>query len=128
MKQSLKTIGVLQFLLLYSIVIVLNSGFSKTVDTKEHGFGSDKGNYESSFSIDEISDRLYHTNQNENFSGLINITPVPAINNNIDLIFNSSAKEQQIHIATYTAYEFIASKLLLRLRQTDIIFPFHYFW
>ena len=51
-----------------------------------------------------------------------------ALKHHFNPVFVYSVVLERIYFHTFSQYNFYSEHTLVRLRQTDLIFPFHYFW
>lgn len=115
----------LLIIILYCFII---SGYSynhlKTETAFSKGQSSDQKQY---YSL--VSDNLFcHTVQSEDSVNFVNNFPTssPKDYHNYTL---SSGKAAGLFISgTFLKYIFCSRNFIIKFRQTDIIFPFHYFW
>ncbi len=54
--------------------------------------------------------------------------PITIIKNSFKNLSATAKAIEQFFFSTYSQYSFFSQYLLIRLLQTDIVFPFHYFW
>lgn len=66
--------------------------------------------------------------ENENSGSIYTNAPVITIKNSLSKLSASAKAIEHSFFCTYSQYSFYSHCLLIRLQQTDIIFPFHYFW
>lgn len=71
---------------------------------------------------------LCHTSEIESSNTIFNNTLPTTLKNNFNKFSNCIHSTEQAYFNTFSQYNFYAQNLLVRLQQTDIIFPFHYFW
>src|SRR5690606_31740248 len=71
---------------------------------------------------------LTHTSQAENPSGEVRSLPATPAKSSPGKFSCWEKLKVQEPETTFLHYVFYAKSSLLRLRHTDLIFPFHYFW
>jgi hypothetical protein len=121
-KKSLRIIGLLNISILYCFVISLYSGhtfgynpdFSKLTNSKT----------ESYYSV--VTANLFcHTTQTESS---VNVFPVTSLKTVAQQFSVCGKITEQLLFNVFSQYRFYSQNVLTRFTQTDIIFPFHYFW
>jgi hypothetical protein len=97
-------------------ILISNATFSQDASTED----------ESNFLL--FSANLFCPAVNaKNYSGFTDI-PFSFLKNYLNK-FSACPKEAEIfHEITFSKYIFYAGNIIVRFQQTDIIFPFHYFW
>jgi hypothetical protein len=76
-----------------------------------------------------VSSNLFcHTTQLKSSVTVFNHFPSPPLKNSFTELSAYTKVSEELFLHTFLQYSFYAQHLLIRLRQTDIIFPFHYFW
>lgn len=119
-KMRFKSLMALNFLFVYFFVI----GISSSVFTPKFTYSYSEGANYYAIGLNGLS----HTLPNENtINHSLNTVFSPIKNSIPDFSVLLNIFEQQIatHYFQYTAFE---KSLLIELRITDLIFPFHYFW
>lgn len=125
MKKVVKAAALFPILVLYCFIVSLYSTgisasgikFQNDQSTKEGSYFPIGGNY-----------LLYHTTKTENVvNGFKNLLTFSFKNHTNDFLAHRKAAESYL-FNTYSEYIFFAKNLVVKLQQTDIIFPFHYFW
>ncbi|MBK7306802.1 MAG: hypothetical protein IPI88_06990 [Chitinophagaceae bacterium] len=125
MKKSLQITGLISIALLYCLSIGLYSGMAfkdnaaiaKQCNAADESYG---------YSISAKS--FQHTVQTENSITVCNHSnPVTVKNTHKEFSALNTATEQVL-VHSFSQYSFYAHKLLMRLQNTDLIFPFQYFW
>lgn len=124
MKKTLKLSFILTTFVLYGFVISLYNGSALTGNSSflQPDFQSEY--YNSS----TYSNLLYHTVQSESSTLIFRQTPTQSLKNFYNGFTASLKNIQQLFINTFSQYHFYSKNLLIRLQNTDIIFPFHSFW
>jgi hypothetical protein len=124
-KKSLQITGLISIALLYCFTIGLYSGmafngnaaFAKQANATKETYG---------YSISAKS--FQHTVQTENAVTVCNHNSPVTVKNTFKEFSDVNKVAEQILVHTFSQYSFYSNKLLVRLQNTDIIFPFHYFW
>lgn len=124
-KRSLQITGLLSTALLYCLVIGLYSGVAFN-DTA--AFVKQTNTEKESYNHSVAAKSFQHTVQAENSLTVCNHhNPVTVKNTYKEFsAVNLAAEHALLH--TFSQYNFFSNKLLVRLQNTDLIFPFHYFW
>lgn len=124
-KKSLHIIGLVSIALLYCFAIGLYSGVAYAGNTSlARQVNAAKESYSNSISAKSF----HHTVQTENSVSLVNNARPVSVNNTHNEFSAGIKVPEQLFVHTFTQYSFYSQKLLARLQNTDIIFPFHYFW
>jgi hypothetical protein len=124
-KKSLHITGLISIALLYCLCIGLYSGiafngnaaFAKQGSTAKESYG---------YSISAKS--FQHTVQTENSLTVCNHSNPVTVKNTFKELSAANTVTEQVLVHSFLQYSFYSNKLLARLQNTDIIFPFHYFW
>ncbi|MEP7237167.1 MAG: hypothetical protein ABI685_04870 [Ferruginibacter sp.] len=125
MKKSLHITALISIALLYCFATSLYSGIAFKGNA---AFAKQSNAANERYTADVSAKSFQHTLQTENSVSLVN-HPRPAAVNNFHNEFSASIKvTEQLFVHTFLQYSFYSQKLLARLQNTDIIFPFHYFW
>jgi uncharacterized membrane protein YhiD involved in acid resistance len=124
-KKSLQITGLISIALLYCLAIGLYSGIAFNSNA---AFAKQASTAKESFSHSVSAKSFQHTVQTENAVTVCNHSnPVTVKNTYKEFsVVNKAATQLVVH--TFSQYSFYSHKLLARLQNTDIIFPFHYFW
>lgn len=125
MKKSLKIIAVSGILLLYcfAISIYSSNAFSSSV------FFSPLKTSENQLHKSEVSPKLFcHTAPTESSVFAGSHIPVPSLKNSLSEFAACAKATQKLYLSAISQYNFYAQNLLIRLKQTDFIYPFHHFW
>lgn len=92
------------------------SGFSGQNDSKETKVGA------------EVRSDLYcHLTQTGGTHTLFQALS-GAVKHHFNPFFAYSVVLERVYFHTFSQYNFYSEHTLVRLRQTDLIFPFHFFW
>jgi hypothetical protein len=111
--------------LLYCFTIGLYSGVAYAGNTT---FSKQAGNATEKYS-NTVSAKLFqHTVQTENSITVCNHGNPVTVKNTYNKFSAVNKVTEQLSVHTFLQYNFYAHKLLARLLNTDLIFPFHYFW
>lgn len=124
-KKTLRLIVFTSFLVLYCFVMSLysnnafieNSSFSKPSN-------SENRQYYFSTSLNSI----YHIANTENFVNFFDNVSTSSPKNSFNKISVLVKITEQLFFNRFTQYSFESLNLLINLQQTNLIFPFHYFW
>ncbi len=110
---------------LYCFAIGLYSGVAYAGNT---AFSKQTGKESAGYSQVVAAKSFQHTVQTENsLTVCTHSNPVSVKNTHNDFsAVNIAAAHVFVH--SFSQYNFFAHKLLVRLQNTDLIFPFHYFW
>lgn len=71
---------------------------------------------------------FFHTPQYESPVNAVNKLPHPTFKNSPFKLFVCSSLAEYAYRTVFTLYRFFSVNILVRFFETDIIFPFHYFW
>jgi hypothetical protein len=124
-KKSLRIIGLAGISLLYCFVIGIYSGITFNADAAviKHSKASDEN-----LTAAVSAKSFHHTVQTENAVTAFS-HPKPVSSKNSHNEYSSCTKiAEQLFVTSFLQYNFYSHKLLMRVQQTDLIFPFHYFW
>lgn len=72
--------------------------------------------------------KIFHTPQSGNIAKVLNNYPSPTFKTSPFKLFLSLGYEANLVATKFSSYYFFSHNLMVRFVQTDIIFPFHYFW
>jgi hypothetical protein len=72
--------------------------------------------------------KYFHTPQTESLVNVINNLPSPNIKNSMFKLLKCPAIAEDLFNTAFTKYQYFSLNILMRFFETDIIFPFHYFW
>ena len=123
-RKLLKLSGVFNVVVLYSIIVSIyspcllysNASFSTDNSAKDES-------YFSLFSANLIGPAV-------NTKNIVTLNDIPfSILKNYLNKFSACLKEAELfHEITFSKYILYAGTIIVRFQQTDIIYPFHYFW
>ena len=126
MKNILRTAALVNLMLLYGFVISLYNGsefFQHSLFTEQRT----QPQTESYNSV--ISKSLFcHTAPTENSVTVVTNVSASSFKNQFTDFTEFIRTTDQVFLAKFLQYSFFSKNIFLRLRQYDIIFPFHYFW
>ena len=125
MKSSLRFIAVLSIVLVYFFAISIYSSntFSPSV------FFSPLKTSENQLHKSEVSPKLFcHTAPTENSVFAGSHIPVPSLKNSLSGFAACANATEKLFFSAISQYNFYVQNLLIRLKQTDFIYPFHHFW
>lgn len=125
MKEVLKKVLLLQLLLLYSFTIFSFKSAEKSfpLDKLESAIQADK------FIDTDLSSKLYsHNIQSESFTNQSSNTPFNSGKQTLKDIFIKHVYSEKIQKVLVLKYLFHFYSSTIIFQQTDIIFPFQYFW
>jgi len=122
-KKLLNLFSVFIFILIYGFAVGLHGTNAKQhVQVVKQQAGTEK--LQSYIS----SELFFHTSQYESPVNAVNKLPHPTSKNSPFKLFICSVKTEHVHHIVYALYHFFYINILVRFFETDIIFPFHYFW
>ena len=125
MKKSLHITGLISLALLYCFAIGLYSGVAYAGNT---AFSKQAGNATEKYS-NAVSAKLFqHTIQTENSITVCTHNNPVTVKNTYKEFSAANIATEHVGVHTFSQYNFFSQKLLARLQNTDLIFPFHYFW
>jgi hypothetical protein len=124
-KKSLQITGLISIALLYCLFIGLYSGitFNGNAAFTKQGSASKE-----SYGYSVSAKSFQHTVQTENSLTVCNHSNPVTVKNTFKELSAVNTITEQVLVHTFSQYSFYSNKLLVRLQNTDIIFPFHYFW
>lgn len=121
-KRLVKISAVLSISALYCLVIGLYSGnaynsvdFSKSADLVI-------------FSSVDSSNLFCHTEQTESLASFYNLVSRTTLKNSFNQFSACPIAAGKLLFNKYLPYIYSSRHLIIGLKPTDIIFPFHYFW
>lgn len=125
MKKTSRILAVLTTLFLYCFVISLYSSnaFADSTTFLKHS-NSETEQYNSVLS----SKLLSHTPPSESSVNLFNSVSPSSLKNSFKEFSACIKAIENSFFHTFSQYSFYSQNVLVRLKQADIIFPFHYFW
>jgi hypothetical protein len=125
LKKTLHITGLLGIALLYCLATALCSGVAYAGNTP---FSKQAGNSTEKYS-NAVSAKLFqHTLQTENSITVCNHSNPVTVKNTFKDFSAINLATEHIYVRRFLQYNFFSHKLLARLQNTDLIFPFHYFW
>jgi hypothetical protein len=121
-EKFLKTASLSILILLYGFVI---SSYSEGISLLNSApIQQQAETYKSAFS----KSQLYHTTPTETAFSIV-AKPFPSSLKNQSVVFKAILLfNQQLFLTIYLQNSSFSKNVLVRLRQLDIFFPFHYFW
>jgi len=124
-KRSLQITGLLSIALLYCLAIGLYSGmaFNRTA-----AFAKQPNTTKESYGYSVAAKSFQHTVQSENSLTVCSHNNPVTLKNTYKEFSAINKVTEQVLVRTFLQYSFFSHKLLLRLQNTDLIFPFQYFW
>ncbi|MFM6925882.1 MAG: hypothetical protein ACKOU7_10315 [Ferruginibacter sp.] len=125
MKKSLRITGLISITLLYCFAIGLYSGVAYAGNTaflKQDGSATEK------YSNTVSAKSFQHTIQTETSVTVCSHSNPATVKNTYKEFSAVNKAAEQVYVHTFSQYSFYSRKLLVRLQNTDLIFPFHYFW
>jgi IMP cyclohydrolase len=124
-KKSLQITGLISIALLYCLTIGLYSGIAFNGNA---AFVKQGSTTKESYSHSVSAKSFQHTVQTENGVTVCNHSNPVTVKNTFKEFSAVNTVTEHILVHTFSHYSFYSDKLLVRLQNTDIIFPFHYFW
>ena len=125
MKKFLHITGLISIALFYSLAIGLYSGVAYAGNGS---FSTQDGHAEKKYSNTVAAKLFQHTIQSENAVTVCGHSKPATIKNTCKEFSAINKAAEQVYVHTFLRYNFFSRKLLVRLQNTDLIFPFHYFW
>lgn len=124
-KKTIRIIALLNISVLYCFIISLYSGNALT-----HSSAFSKLTKSESKNCCTLpaSDLLCHTAQATISAPAFTTAPSSSLKNPFNDFWAWAKLTDGVFFSTFLQYSFYSQNLLIRFRQTDIIFPFHYFW
>ncbi len=125
MKKNLRIVSLLSIVALYSSIMSLCSSslFSQSIDNSKQINPTNQQYY--FFSSSNAHNQIAEKESSVSFCSNI---PITIIKNSFKNLSATAKAIEQFFFSTYSQYSFFSQYLLIRLLQTDIVFPFHYFW
>lgn len=125
MKKAFKIFALINITLLYCFAVSINSSnasnagvsFSKNTNSQHEGYHPD------------VTPGLFcHTTQEANsFTGYHHVPSASFKNSSNTFSFCANAAAR-LFFSKFSQYIFYSNNVLIRLKQTDYIYPFHHFW
>lgn len=125
MKKRLRIIALLNISVLYCFVISLYSGNASTYSS---AFSKLTKSESKNCSALTVSDFLCHVPHAEVAAPAFTTAPPSSLKTPFNEFLDWAKLTEQVFFSSFSQYSFYSQNLLIRFRQTDIIFPFHYFW
>lgn len=125
MKNSLQITGFISIALLYCLCIGLYSGMAF------NGIAAfaKKGNQaKESYGHNVSANSFQHTIQTENAITVCSLGNTVTAKNTYKELSAANTATEQVLVHAFSQYSFYSYNLLIRLQNTDLIFPFQYFW
>jgi hypothetical protein len=91
-------------------------------------FSKQAGEATKSYSHTVSAKSFQHTVQTENSITVCNHNSPVTVKNTYNKFLAINKVTEQLCIHTFLQYSFYSHKLLARLQNTDLNYPFHYFW
>jgi hypothetical protein len=124
-KKNLQITGLLSITLLYCLAIGLYSG----VGFNGIAAFANQGNAaKESYTHSVAAKSFHHTIQTGNSLTVCNHSNPVTVKNTYKEFSAVNKITEQILVCSFLQYSFYSHKLLVRLQNTDLIFPFQYFW
>ncbi|MBL7701983.1 MAG: hypothetical protein JNM14_07010 [Ferruginibacter sp.] len=124
MKKLLQKTGIAGITLLYCLFTGLYSGVAFNANAAIAKQGSSKESY--NYSI--AAKTFQHTLQTENAVTVCSHHKPVTVKDTYKELSDANLATGHILLHTFSQYNFFSNKLLVRLQNTDLIFPFQYFW
>jgi len=87
-----------------------------------------QGDTKESYSHSVAAKSFQHTVQTENSLSVCSHNNPVTVKNTYKEFLAVNKVTEQLLVRSFLQYSFYSHKLLLRLQNTDLIFPFQYFW
>jgi hypothetical protein len=123
-KKILQKTGLVCITLLYCLAI----GLYSSVPLNANAAIAKQGNAKESYSHSITAKSFQHTVQTENSLTVCSHTNPVAEKNSYKEFSDANLASEHLLLHTFSQYNFFSNKLLVRLKNTDLIFPFQYFW
>lgn len=124
MKRSLKIIAILGVALVYCFAISIYSNAFNAGSSFSQLTTSQNQLHKS-----EASSNLFcHTTQSESSVFASSHISFPSLKNSLSAFAACTNTTEKLFFSAFSQYNFYAQNLLIRLKQTDFIYPFHNFW
>lgn len=125
MKRILRRIKLVPFAILYFFFLSFYSVLSSCTNSFLLPLTPlDKGSHITLAS----SDLLCHAIKTESLVNALNGLPNTSLKKNLNKCSDAFKTQEQSLFNTFSQCTFYSKNVILRFHQTDIIFPFHYFW
>ena len=125
MRRSLKNTGLIIIILLYCLVTSFYSGIAFN---SRSAFSNQTTSENKTYNSNVSPGLFYHTSQIVNSFNLYNNAAPCSLKISVHKFSVWASATERFFFNTISQYNFYTKYLLVRFRQTDIIFPFHYFW
>ena len=125
MKKSLHITGLISIALLYCLSIGLYSGMAFNGNA---AFAKQGKAAKESYGYSISANSFQHTVQTENAVTVCNHSNPVTVKNTYKEFSAANTVTEQVLVHSFSQYSFYSHKLLMRLQNTDLIFPFQYFW
>jgi hypothetical protein len=124
-KKFLQKIGLVSITLLYCLATGLysNAAYAGNIAFSKQ---DDKATANYSHSVSAKS--FQHTVQTENSITVCNHNNTVTVKNTYKEFSGANRATENLLFHTFSQYKFFSHKLLVSLQNTNLIFPFHYFW
>ncbi len=107
-------------------MIVIGIYSNNAVKSNAISVESNAANDELCLSINAV--KYFHTLQTESFVNVMNNLPSPNFKNSMFKLLKCPAIAEEFFNSAFAKYHYFSHNILMRFYETDIIFPFHYFW
>ncbi|MBK8520324.1 MAG: hypothetical protein WAT20_11045 [Ferruginibacter sp.] len=125
MKKSLQKTGLISMALLYCLAIGLYSGIAFNGNP---AFAKQGNEAEKSYGHNVSAKYFLHTIQTRNSFTFGDYSSRVTVKNTYQKFSAANTITEQVLVHTFSQYRFYSHNLLVRLQNTDLIFPFQYFW
>jgi hypothetical protein len=110
---------------LYSLVI---DTYNSPEYVDQFGFSKNTNFENQYFSSLEAADLFCHPVQTVNYVTASNSLPLTSFKNPFKAFLAFVKAIENLYFNIFSQYRFYSQNELIRLKQIDLIFPFHYFW
>jgi hypothetical protein len=124
-KKLLQITGLISMTLLYCFATAFCSGMALRSDAI---FSKTNRAEKESYSQSVSAKSFQHTVQTENSVTVCSHHSPVTVKNTYKEFSAANKAVEHVSVHTFSQYNFFSHKLLARLQNTDLIFPFHYFW
>ena len=121
----LQRLALLFILIPYCLAIIL---YGNSVVTSDANFSNEQSKSDDKCLIFLSADLLCPTAQSENNIREFSKLPTTSPKNHFNSLIARAKAEESIILFTFSKYSFYSHNIVDRFQQTDIIFPFQYFW
>lgn len=125
MKKAFKIFALINVILLYGFAISINSSNPSNASVS---FSTATNSQHESYHPDVTPGLFCHTIQEGNsFTGYSHV-PSSCFKNSSNTFSACANAAEQLFSGKFSQYIFYSKNILIRLKQTDFIYPFHHFW